>query len=168
VTFDDGKTYMKTEGGEFGNYEVISIGDTTYTKAGDTWWKQTSKPAEQEVAKVEDFKPQEPDESKPETEQPKYEKQGKEACGDLQCFKYKVVDPSSPNTNEFIWFDDKDYLIRKQTTATAEGTATEITYTYSNISVSEPSPVKELAPNQYIMPGQTEPVTIPGAEEFNQ
>jgi Tfp pilus assembly protein PilV len=120
--------------------EVITIGDTTYTKAGTTWWKQTAKKAE------------------PQT---KYERIGKEACGNLTCFKYKVVDPKDTDTTQHIWFDTKDYLIRKTLTESKDGSKSESVFSYDNVSVTVPSPVKELGPNQYIVPGQSEPQTLP-------
>jgi outer membrane lipoprotein-sorting protein len=147
---------------EAGSYEVITIGKVTYTKAGDVWYKQTIKDPEQDVAK--DYKAdfEEPSKDKPEASKTTYTKIGKEACGNLQCFKYQVNEPEAKDEKQFIWFDDEDYKIRRSRTETAEG-ATEITFEYSNVSVKEPSPVKELGPNQYIVPGQTEPMTMPTA-----
>ena len=158
---DKSRVVMNMEGSK---YEVITIDKTTYTKAGSTWYKQTNKETEDDVAK--DIKPdfEEPkDEDQGEATAPKtsYKKIGKEACGDLTCFKYQVVDADAEaNEKQFIWFDDKDYQMRRSLTETKEGTM-EMTFEYSGVSISEPSPVKELGPNQYIVPGQSEPVTIP-------
>lgn len=146
-------------------YDVITIGKTTYTKAGDTWWKQTIKEPEQDVAKdyKQDFSEPSTDESKPEEDKTTYKKITKEACGNLQCFKYEIIDPSQTDTKEFIWFDDKDYQLRKQRSEGPDGVS-ETTFEYSNVKISEPSPVKELGPNQYIVPGQAEPMTMPSME----
>ncbi len=155
---DGDKTYLKSEGGM--SYEVITIGDTTYTKAPNgTWWKQTHKANDQDspVGDIDiDF--EEPS-SSDEAEATRYEKLGKEACGNLSCFKYQVITPGSDGT-EYLWFDDKDYLVRKTRTE-YEGTVSEVTFEYDNISISEPSPVRELGENQYLMPGEDEPVTLP-------
>lgn len=161
MTVDGDKSYMKIDG-EFA-MEVITIGDTTYTKAGDTWWKQTAKKPEATESPVskDDFKFEEPKEGSQEKDLTKYEKVGKEACGNLNCFKYKVVDPKNTETTEHIWFDDKDYLIRKTLSESKDGTKSESLFSYDNISVTPPSPVKELGANQYIIPGQTEPQTMP-------
>lgn len=166
MKIDGENTYMKLEG-EMA-YEVITMGNTTYTKSGDVWWKQTAKTPDTDTPAVnsEDFKFEEPSKDTPEAQQTKYEKQGKEACGSLTCFKYKVVDPTNTDTTEYIWFDDKDYLSRKTRTEDKDGSVSEQIYEYNDISVSEPSPVKELGPNQYIMPGQTEPMTIPDASSL--
>lgn len=143
-------------------YDVITIGKTTYTKAGATWYKQTIKEPEQDVAKdyKQDFSEPSDDESKPAEDKTTYKKLGKEACGNLQCFKYEIIDPSRGDSKEFIWFDDKDYQIRKQLSQSPEFTS-ETTYEYGNVNISVPSPVKELGPDQYIVPGQSEPATMP-------
>lgn len=147
---------------EGGAYEVITIDKTTYTKAGSVWYKQTIKEADQDVAKDYKVDFDDPSESAPEAPKTTYTKLGKEACGNLQCFKYQVNDPASPEDKQFIWFDDNDYLIRRQRTETKDG-ASEVTFEYDNVNVSEPSPVQELGPNQYIVPGQAEPMTLPTA-----
>lgn len=143
-------------------YETITIGKVTYTKSGETWYKQTAKDTDNEVEdqKVE-FK--EPAKEDGETEEAKntttYKKLGKEKCGKLMCFKYEVLDSSAPDQKQTIWFDDKDYQLRK----TSDGT-TETTFEYEGVSIKAPSPVKELGENQYIIPGQSEPATIPSVE----
>jgi outer membrane lipoprotein-sorting protein len=144
-------------------YDVITIGKSTYTKAGDVWYKQTIKDPEDDVSKEykQDFT--EPDESTPEADKTTYKKHGKEACGNLSCFKYEVVDPKQADVKEFIWFDDKDYQLRKVSHDGPDGKS-EMTFEYSNVSVKEPSPVKELGPDQYIVPGQSEPMTIPSLQ----
>jgi hypothetical protein len=161
MTIDGDKTYMKMDG-EYA-MEVITIGDTTYTKAGDTWWKQTAKKAEDTDATVDkdDFKFEDPKDDTEEKDLTTYVKEGKEACGKFNCFKYKVVDPEDTESTEYIWFDDKDYLIRRTLSEDKDGMKNESVFSYDNISVKVPSPVKELGENQYIMPGQSEPQTMP-------
>lgn len=156
-TIDGDKTHIKIEGDQA--YEIITIGDTTYTKAGDTWWyKKNDTSAEDYTGDIEtDF--DEPDDSA-EEDKTTYKKIGKEACGNLTCFKYQVVSPDDEGKN-FIWFDDKDYKLRKSRYEASDGTVSEQTYEYDNVSVSEPSPAKELGENQYIVPGSSEPVSIP-------
>lgn len=146
------------------SYEVITIGKATYTKSGDTWYKQTVKDPEQDVAKdyKQDFVEPSSDEKKP-SEDKTYKKLGREACGNLQCFKYEIVNPSQADAKEFIWFDDKEYKIRRHLSQSPEYTS-ETIYEYNNVKISEPSPVKELGPNQYIIPGQPEPSTMPSME----
>lgn len=165
----DGDKTRMVMSGEFA-YEVVSVGKTTYTKAGDVWYKQTIKDPKDDVtadAKI-DFK--EPANDSNETESKDktvYKKLAKEPCGNLTCFKYEVVDSTNTDTKEFIWFDDKDYKLRKSVSESSEG-KTETTFEYDNVSVAIPSPAKELAPNQYIVPGQLEPQTIPTMPDISE
>lgn len=70
---------------------------------------------------------------------------GEEACGDLTCHKYQIVDASAPGTETTVWFDTQDFKARKMTTKTGEGTA-ELTFSYEEVTITEPSPIVE-APN---------------------
>ncbi len=158
----DGDKTRIVMSGEYA-YEAITIGDTTYTKAGDTWYKKTTNTddtALTEDAKV-DFEEPSTDETKDTTT---YKSLGKDPCGSLTCFKYQVVDTKNTDTTEYIWFDDKDYKLRKTLSESKNGDTSESTFEYDNVSVSEPSPVKELAENQYIMPGSDEVMTIPSIQ----
>jgi outer membrane lipoprotein-sorting protein len=165
----DDKFYMKLSGDT--TYEIIQIGNVLYTKAADgTWWKQTLPETDADKYKGNN----DVDFTEPDTENDgvTYKKIGTEKCGVLTCFKYQVVDPGNTSTTTYVWFDDKDYQLRRMQTTTPEYTW-DSTYSYGNVSVSEPSPVKELGPNQYIVPGQSEPTTLPSvgdspSEEVNQ
>jgi hypothetical protein len=151
--------------------EIISIGRlTTYTKAADgTWWKQTLPETESpESSAAEESKPEfeEPtDENN--SDQPVYKSLGKEACGKLTCFKYEVVDPAEGGTTSTIWFDTKDYQLRRSLSDN-DDTKSDTTFSYDNVTVKAPETFKELAPNQYLMPGSSEPTTIPSAADFQQ
>lgn len=70
---------------------------------------------------------------------------GEEACGELTCYKYQIIDASDPNTTTIVWFDTEDFKARRMTTQTAEGTA-ELTFSYEEVTITEPSPIVE-APN---------------------
>jgi Tfp pilus assembly protein PilX len=159
------KRFHMTLSGEMA-YEIIVIDNDTYTKAANgTWWKQTNKPEEaSKYAQDFDFDDNDSDSS---SEEPKntttYKNLGKEACGNLTCFKYQVVDSSAPNDKEYIWFDTKDYQLRRTLSESSDGTVSDSTFSYEKISIKVPSPVKELGPNQYLMPGASEPTTLPDA-----
>lgn len=157
---DGDKTHM-TMSGEM-TYDVISIDKATYTKAGDVWYKQVIEDPADDVTSGGKVDFEEPSTSKEsETkDQTTYKNLGKEACGKLTCFKYEVVSSDNGESKEFIWFDDRDYKLRRTLSQTPEGTH-EATFEYENVTVSIPSPVKDLAPNQYIIPGQSEPQTMP-------
>lgn len=142
------------------SYEVITIDKTTYTKAGSTWYKQAIKEADDDITS--DFKLDFDEPSKEAKDTTTYKKLGKEACGNLTCFKYQIIDSERKDDKEFIWFDDKDYQLRRSRSETKDS-VTEMTFEYDGVSISEPSPVKELRPDQFIVPGQPEPMTMPGA-----
>ncbi|MBI2008962.1 hypothetical protein HYS84_00945 [Candidatus Saccharibacteria bacterium] len=72
-----------------------------------------------------------------------YKQIGTEACGNLTCFKYQVIDPNKPNEEGFLWFDTKDYLLRR-VTAKSNGSTTDMNLTYTKVSISEPSSTKDL------------------------
>lgn len=139
------------------SYEVITIGNDIYTKAGETWWKKTvpqTKASRNDAAgqgrSTPEYKPVKPTH---------YTPTGKESCGDLQCYKYEVEDPENPELTQFIWFDDKDYKLRKLLFESAD-TVSEQTFEYIDVEINVPSPVQELGPNQQIKPGDPGPVAI--------
>lgn len=150
-------------------YETINIGDTTYTKdmSDGKWWKQTVAKTETnstEEAKV-DF--EEPTDDKPAEQQTTYKLIAKEACGDLTCFKYQVLDPANKETVEYIWFDTEDYQLRKTRTE-SKGDVYEAVFSYTKIEINEPSPVKELGANQSVVPGSSVPMDGPSEAELQQ
>jgi len=150
------KTHVSFSGGL--TYETITIGNTLYTKAGDTWYKQTLS-AEEALNYQGDVNT---DFTEPTAGgKISYTKVSTEDCGDHKCFKYQVVDADAPDTTQYIWFDTKDYLLRRVQITGADGTTSDMTVSYSKVSIGEPTPVKELGENQYIVPGQTEPTTLP-------
>lgn len=156
---DGDNSYMKSEG-EFA-YEVIMIGKITYTKAGSTWYKsaenQDSEPLE--VGKMDFGDPSEAKDG--EASKTTYKLISKEACGNLQCFKYQVIDSKDTDSTNYLWFDDKDYKVRKTLSEYTDGKY-EATYEYSNITVKVPAPVKDLKPGEVVMPGASEPTSLLG------
>ena len=164
ATFEsDGDKTRMVSSGEM-TYEIINIGENMFTKASDgTWWKQKNTKPDENPATDYDYDFKNPDEETDPAKKTTYEKQGKEACGDRQCFKYKVVDPAQSGETQYIWFDDKDHLARRIRIESEDDSVSEQTFAYDNVKITEPSPVKELGPNQYLVPGQSEPVTLPSA-----
>lgn len=72
-----------------------------------------------------------------------YQRAGHEPCGQLTCYKYKVFDPEDPDTLTFLWFDDKDYLIRRLQ-STGGGNSINIEYSYLPITIEPPYPTKSV------------------------
>jgi hypothetical protein len=168
--------------------EMIAIGDTTYVKDAkeNVWWKQTVKPEEQKEMdsqleiKTEDFK-----EEYTKDRKMTYKKLGEESCGDLACYKYEEIDPESKEGHRIFWFDTKELLMRKEESGYGEWRGTSV-YEYDGISVTAPSPVKEVPagksvydymyqgePPMYTEPTSsnksyyTAPKTVPADDEYN-
>lgn len=74
-----------------------------------------------------------------------YKNLGKEGCGKLTCFKYQVIDTTTPNTTQYIWFDDHDYQMRRWYSKDENG-SNDMTLTYQAVNITAPSPVKEFNP----------------------
>ncbi|MCX7996861.1 MAG: hypothetical protein N2691_03880 [Patescibacteria group bacterium] len=154
ISFENGKEV----------YHMISIGNTTYTKdiPNNIWWKQTIDPATPgEDSGIIDMSKEIRDYVKPDVIAEMkigYEKIGTEACGELTCLKYKMVEPDAElNTTSYILFDTTEYILRRAITETTEGT-TISDFTYGVVSISEPKPIKELPTGQGSMPaGSTLP-----------
>jgi hypothetical protein len=143
---------MSIDGKEISN--LITIGDVTYTKdySDNKWWKQKAeKQKEDSLTKQFDFDESDNPSQKVE-DKTTYKAEGKEACGSLQCFKYQVMEGNTTDSKEYIFFDDRDYLLRKMQIIDKEGT-TESTFAYNGIKISEPSPTKDAKPGQLIVPG---------------
>jgi len=139
---DKSKVTTSVGGKESAAY--VTIGKDFYTKdeADGAWTKFTddtkSTPVSTNVkddVKISDFS------NEAETAKTQYKKIGKEACGNLTCFKYQIIDSSDTATEQFVWFDTHDYLLRRTTTKSADGTS-DMTLSYGGVSVSAPTPVK--------------------------
>ncbi|MFA5932693.1 MAG: hypothetical protein WCV81_00335 [Microgenomates group bacterium] len=136
------KFHMVTSENGKESYNVITLGDTTYTKdyIDNKWWKQKATKQVEDIKNQSEFKVT--TDSKPEEDKTTYKSMGKEACGSKQCFKYQQINPDMKDAVEYIWFDDKEYLVRRQRVEAA-GTVSESEFSYGKISINEPSPVKE-------------------------
>jgi hypothetical protein len=73
-----------------------------------------------------------------------------------------VNDAKLPGSTGYIWFDMEEYLLRRYRLESS-GSIMDVSFTYEDISITEPSEVKILGPNQYILPGQNEPQTLTAA-----
>ena len=157
--------YHLTTSGDPG-YEVIGIGDVTYTKdtASGTWYKQTTKKDDstQDAVEQNNVEFEAPTSETENAAKTTYKFITEEPCGNFTCFKYQVIDPSNSSATEYIWFDNKDFLLRKTVTESPDGKF-ESTFSYDKADINEPSPVKELGANEVYVPGQGA-VTYPSAQ----
>lgn len=138
----------KQNGKEISN--TISIGDTTYTLdyTDNKWWKKTAQPDDPSEETVKEIKDQYSLDDKAVEDKTTYKFIAKEACGSLTCFKYEMA-YEGLSAQSFIWFDDKDYLMRKMNVVTKNSGTSEAVYSYDPVVINAPSPVKEGASNSY-------------------
>jgi hypothetical protein len=125
----------------------ITIDDVDYMKDMEDgkWWKITHEKIEPGMlpdASEYDF---DYDKSDVPEDKTTYKLIGKEACGNFQCFKYEIVDPANTDSKEFIWFDDKEYLLRKTRSEStgSNGMISEMEMGYTAVNIQAPTPVKE-------------------------
>ena len=136
---------VKVNGQEQGNVVVYS--GVTYSKdyTDGQWFKfaasDTAKPETVDLKKEflkSDFKGDN-------GQKLEYKKIGTEKCDALTCYKYQVVDPEKTTETDFLWFDTKDYLLRRATVNDSNaGTNVEMTITYGSVVISLPSPTKDV------------------------
>lgn len=70
-----------------------------------------------------------------------YTKADKEACGELTCFKYQIVDAANPGTTQTCWFDTKNYLLREYKTHDSNGDL-DMKVAYQKVTITKPSPIQ--------------------------
>lgn len=136
---------VKVNGQEQGNIVVYS--GVTYSKdyTDGQWFKfaasDTAKPETVDLKKEflkSDFKGDK-------GQKLEYKKIGTEKCDKLTCYKYQSVDPEKTTETDFLWFDTKDYLLRRVTVNDSKaGTNVEMTVTYASVVISAPSPTKDV------------------------
>lgn len=177
----DGDTvkYRTTSSGEGLESDMIVIEDTTYIKdfKDGKWWKQTQKPGEvnDEIeSKMEEYVANDAEEEEAEFVKTQYKNLGKEACGDLTCYKYEQLDPNDGTESagrRLFWFDTDDYLLRKDLSEYGEFSS-ESEYSYKDVSVEKPSPTKDVPEGkniyEYMMTGGSEVEGMPSEEELNK
>lgn len=146
VTESDSKgntsTVMTSDSGEETKFIALDGSTYTYDKDNSVWIKYSKSSDTTQITDNIDSELNFDDSSLPESERSTYVPLGKEACGNKTCFKYQIKDPASPNMEQFVWFNDKNYELYKFMT-TEDGSTSEMTIEYVNVEIKEPSPVKE-------------------------
>lgn len=135
-----------TDGKEDAN--VIVIGNTTYTKdlADGKWFKYTAKTTGETSSSnglfdVNQIKSAIEDAVKEGEDKTTYKPLGKAPCGSMTCFKYQIIEPALGDTTSYLYFDDRQYLMRMMESTSGFGT-TLSSFSYDPVAISEPSPVK--------------------------
>lgn len=129
---------------------VINYNNATYIQSGNVWIKYPADEDEDEddaPIDVDSFSNTFSfDENNPSNNlKDVYQRLGTEPCGNLECFKYQMTDPSATeDALTLIWFDTGEYKLRKIETADEDGEVLTINMNYDKVTISEPSPVQEL------------------------
>ncbi len=71
-------------------------------------------------------------------------KVGSEACGNLTCDKFEMINViGEQSSTTYAWIDTKEHLARKMEFA-FEGGSSTMEYKYESVKISKPSPIKEM------------------------
>ncbi|MCL5093834.1 MAG: hypothetical protein M1355_01775 [Patescibacteria group bacterium] len=125
-------------------FNTIAIADKVYMKdySDNKWWM--SKNNKDVEKNFDEFEPDYQVEENDTKTQIAYKYIGKEKVNGVNCYKYQVSDPNNKDmTEDLIWFDTKDYLLRKMSSKDKDGNTYEETFSYNKVEINEPSPVKE-------------------------
>lgn len=143
VDGENSSTVVTSADGEESRFIYLEGASYVYDPSNSVWMKYPAA-AESVESLAEDFSDNFDFDNTdvPEAERQTYESQGKEACGNLTCFKYQIKDPANPAFESFIWFDDDEYKMRRFMTS-ENGATTDATIEYVGVTISEPSPVQE-------------------------
>ena len=138
ITLQDDKEIMS----------IIRLGTINYSKdlTDGKWWKYESKTdqkSETTDQKSEDIKEQVKKYTEEYKDKTSYKKIGKEVCGTLTCFKYQMTITDMPDYTQYIYFDDREYLMRKTRMEDKSGMVSETSYEYKTVSITAPTPIKE-------------------------
>jgi hypothetical protein len=141
---DSSQMTTTVDGKETANY--ISIGNTSYTLdyTDNTWYKYTGS----STASTEDDDFSFDTKAETTTDTTTYTKIGQEACGSLTCFKYQVIETGMEG-KQYIFFDTKDYQLRKMIMESLDGTVSTSEFSYSKVTITAPTPTKDSAPSSF-------------------
>ena len=146
-------------------YETINIDNTVYIKdASGTWWKQNVQASQLDQYRgnyLYNFT--NPSETQS-TQHVTYKALGQEACGTLTCLKYQVIDPTAADSTQYIWFDSKNYQLRRMFTQSTAGTSSDQVFSYGTVTINAPMPVKDLEPNQTFDPETGQVIDLQSSE----
>jgi hypothetical protein len=135
-------------------FNMIIINDDLYVKdySDGLWWKKPIDAAEKEgklnIEKIAKNKQREFREIDGEIN---YQRLPAEECQNSLCLKYKIITSRSENQeNQYLLFDDREYLLRKIKREMADGSINEFTIDYQLPVIDEPSLLKAANTNQNI------------------
>jgi hypothetical protein len=144
-----GNSSIKAQSPE-GNYEFVQFNNATYSRedGSETWIKFPQSPETESITSgVDELTFDETDFADLDTSE--YVNEGKEACGNLTCFKYRIIDSASPELVQYLYFDDKEYKLRKFSSIENGQLTAEGTLEYVNVVISEPTPFEEFDASEF-------------------
>ncbi len=130
----DGTTYSSVTLNDISYYQTET--DGPWVSYGTDSTDTTTDPATTEESGLNDFIDS--------MDTTSYTKVGEEACGNLTCFKYSVVDTEQAGATLFAWFDTEDYLLRKFSQSDDTGSLV-MTIVYQAVTIPTPSPVQDMS-----------------------
>ncbi len=151
-TFEtDGKGSSRmtySEGGKE-QYATVMIGRATYSKqAGAKAWTKTVLPDAKRDGHPEGDAEGTPKfdfsgEGDADADAQAYVAMGMEPCGKLNCHKYEVT-MTATGEKQHIWFDDKEYRLRRILDLPKDGISSDTEFSYEPRVIAEPAPVVEV------------------------
>lgn len=142
-------------------FNMINLGDATYTKdfTDGKWLKYSIPKTTQDKQKNNLFNTEEMKNKMKEDlnkeDKAAYKKIGKERCDQFLCFKYQVIDTNNPDALQYLYFDDREYLMRKMRTEAKNGEINDFSFNYDPVTIKEPSPIKESSTGGWLGGGET-------------
>ncbi len=169
IVGSDMRFHSLTQMGGKSSQEMIVIGDTTYVKdPSGVWWKQVNKPTENKEDTTSPFKVPKADDIKQEftkkQEKTEFKQLGTEPCGDRTCYKYQEIDAGNKEGARTFWFDNKDFLLRRDEQKFGEFTTTN-EYSYDNISINAPTPTKDVPQGRSVFEYMTGAPVVPDVKK---
>jgi hypothetical protein len=75
-------------------------------------------------------------------------KEGSGRCGNDTCLKYRLIDPSTPQATNYLWFDTQHYLLREWSSTDPTTGQIDMKINYQPVHIGVPSPVQEVSAGQ--------------------
>jgi hypothetical protein len=146
-------------------YEVIGVGAMLYSRDpdSDAWWRQEIRGSDIKKYNLAPGTGVTFTEENDAAQKIVYRKQDTQACpttSRLTCLKYQMNDPGAPGVVRFVWFDTEFFQLQRLKSLDGNDSS-DATFGYGKVSIGAPDNTRDLPANQYIVPGQADPVIVP-------
>lgn len=158
-------------------FQIITLGTTVYVRdfIEGGWWKQEVASTKDQAITLDAYDPKQLKKRSIADISQKMARsdfifQKKEACGNRVCFQYQIKDPAVPGVQEYIYFDTKEYILRKTRLEEPNGTLTEMEYDYQKVIIRPPDQAKKAQPGQNIFTTESakDPKELEYIKEFEE